>query len=515
MGRIFIKYDKQVTIMSQIKKDFIFKLFTNVIRIPVSFILQSIYPRLLGPVAYGNFDFLNDFANKIINFLDGGVSVGFYTKLSQDKTNKSIIKFYFRLLMIISIIYMLFILTTFLFNFYSIIWPGQYVKIIFLSSLLAVVTFFSNALLRMIDACEQTIKGEIIKVGQLIISVVIIFLFYILFKTIELSIFYIIQIFLVIILFISLGVVLHKAGFSPIQSLKLSKEQISALSKYFWTYSSPLLASGIIGLLTGIGERWILQVYGGSIQQGFFALSYKISTFVFLFTSAMMPLLMREISKYFATNDQLIIKNIFFKNIKILYFLVCFMSVYVYLNADFITLILGGKNFSNAGIIVGLMAFYPIHQTIGQINATLYMSTNRTIAYRNISLIFSPTSILLSYILIAPTTKYGLGLGAKGLVYEMIIIQFITQNTLLFFNCRYLNSSFTKLFIHQIIILLGMFIIGYFILKFLIIFISNKLIISLFHFLILLIIIVFGVFFFPKLIGLNDNEELKKILKIN
>jgi len=60
----------------------------------VSFALQSIFSRLLGPEVYGNFDLLTDYANRIINFFDGGSSIAFYTKLSQDKSNKKLVRYY-------------------------------------------------------------------------------------------------------------------------------------------------------------------------------------------------------------------------------------------------------------------------------------------------------------------------------------------------------------------------------------------------------------------------------------
>ena len=166
-----------------------------------------------------------------------------------------------------------------------------------------------------------------------------------------------------------------------------------------------------------------------------------------------MPLLMREVSLSFGKNEFENIRSLFIKNLKILYFLVTFMAVYVSLNSDFITTILGGKGFEEAGIVVGLMAFYPVHQTIGQINGTIYMSTERTKGYRNINLVFSPLSIVFSYFFMAPVSAFGLGLGAVGLAIEMIVIQFISQNVLLYFNCKYLNFSFIRLFLYQIVII--------------------------------------------------------------
>lgn len=500
--------------MSELKKHFVYKLLTNIIRIPVSFALQSIFPRLLGPGVYGNFDLLTDYANRIINFFDGGSSIAFYTKLSQDKTNKTLVRYYAWLVLIVSVIYFLLVLATFFNKIYHFVWPGQVYYNIILSSLLGVITFCSNSLLRMVDACELTIKGEYVKIFQLLSSTAVFGVTYLIFKQISLADFYYIQIFLIMVLLLGNYYILKRAGFSVFPSVLLTKSKIHSYSKFFWDYSNPLIVSGIITLISGIGERWILQLYGGSVQQGFFALSYKVSTFVFLFTGAMMPLLMREISLFFGNNELENIRLIFIKNLKILYFLVTFMAVYVSLNSDFITIILGGKRFEEAGIVVGLMAFFPIHQTLGQINGTIYMSTDRTKSYRNISIFFSPLSIVFSYFFIAPVSAFGLGLGAVGLAIEMIIIQFITQNFLLYFNCKYLNFSFKRLLLYQLVTISLLLFSGWVERYAIELLFEDLFLIGITHFVVFMMSFLGYVYVFPRLIGISNRNELLGIFKL-
>jgi O-antigen/teichoic acid export membrane protein len=468
----------------------------------------------LGPVVYGNFDLLTDYANRIINFLDGGVSVAFYTKLSQDKTNKTLVRYYGWLVLIVSMIYFFFVLATVFNTIYHVVWPGQEFTHIVLSALLGIITFCSNGALRMVDACDLTIKGERVKMVQLLISIVVFGGAFLIFKQTSLAEFYYIHIFLIIGLFGGNYYILKRAGFSIFPSVKLKKADINFYSRSFWEYSNPLILSGIITLVAGLGGRWILQLYGGSMQQGFFALSYKVSTFVFLFTGAMMPLLMREVSLSFGKNEFENIRSLFIKNLKILYFLVTFMAVYVSLNSDFITTILGGKGFEEAGIVVGLMAFYPVHQTIGQINGTIYMSTERTKGYRNINLVFSPLSIVFSYFFMAPVSAFGLGLGAVGLAIEMIVIQFISQNVLLYFNCKYLNFSFIRLFLYQIVIIALLLLSGWFEKCAIELLFENVFIRGITHFAVFTMSLVGYVYLFPRLIGISHRKELLRVFKL-
>ena len=50
-----------------------------------------------------------------------------------------------------------------------------------------------------------------------------------------------------------------------------------ALEMYL--YSHPLFVKGIVVLIVGIGERWLLQLYGGAEQQGF----YSFCLYIYIF----------------------------------------------------------------------------------------------------------------------------------------------------------------------------------------------------------------------------------------
>ena len=207
----------------------------------------------------------------------------------------------------------------------------------------------------------------------------------------------------------------------------------------------------LFSLIGGVGERWILQKFGGSVQQAHFGISYKVGSFVFLFTSAMIPIMLREFSKLFGSNDLEEIKIYFSQSIRTFLILASSLAVLVAFNAEFITLVLGGSEFKGASLVVALMAFYPIHQTIGQINATLFYSTNRTKNYRNIGLFIIPIGLLVSFFLIAPESYGGFNLGAYGLVCQMLIVQLLSTNIMLFSNSKYLKMKYSNFVLIQLL----------------------------------------------------------------
>lgn len=439
--------------MTETKKHYIYKLATNIIRIPVSFALQAIFPRVLAPSAYGNFDFLTDSAMRFIGFFESGSSIAFYTKLSSDTKDTKFVKAYWWLVVLISLIYLLFVLSAGVFSFYDVVWPQQNFFIVFLSTVWGIITYFSNTSFRMLDAYYMTVKAEKFRMIQLVASVVIFIPFLFLNTEILLNHFFFIQIGLLAFLFIGSWRILFTSGYSLYPKVPLEKKDIYHYGNYFWKFSSPLMLYALVGLVAAVGDRWILQKFGGSVQQAYFGISIKAGALVFIFTNAMMPLLMREFSKLFGANEVGAIKNVFTRNFRVLMFLASFIAVFMSSNAEFILSVLGGNKYGAAVTLVSMMAFYPVHQTLGQLNGTLFYTTMRTKEYTRVAIMLIPVGLVLSFFFMAPHEYHGLSLGAFGLACQMLFTQVLIQNVLLFINCRFLNISFWQLLGYQVVVL--------------------------------------------------------------
>ncbi len=481
----------------------------------MSFALQSIFPRLLGPVSYGNFDFLVDTTNKIVSFFENGVTVAFYTKLSRDNKDKYLVKFYSWVLILISSIYLLFIALSITSNFNVYFWPDQEVFYIVLSAILGIVTLFSNGVSKVIDACELTVKGEWIRIFQMLLSLIVFLIFFTLFKSITLSLFFIIQIFLLIALIGGSIYVLRTHSIEIYSKKALTKSQVKFYSRSFWLFTYPLIVYNLIGLGSGVGERWLLQVFSGSIQQGYFGLSSKIGAFIFLFTSAVIPLLTREFSKLFGNNKIEELKSLYLKNLKVLFFLATVLAVFATLNSNYLVVLLAGNQFKEASFVVGIMAFYPIHQTLGQLNATLYYSTNRTREYRNIGVVFLPIGLVICYLFIAPYTHLGLNLGAGGLAYEMILIQILAINVQIFNNARFFKYNYWSLLYFQAFVLALLYIIGLLEKIVINLVITNPFLNMTTHLAVLGISSLIFIALSPKMFGFEDIHNLIELVKFN
>lgn len=442
-----------------LKKRYFFKLFSNIIGQFFSVISFAIIPRGLGPKLYGDFNFLTNFFTQFIGFFEMGTSVCFYTKLSQRPNESKLVSFYLYFIGLVSAIVILFVLATNFLPLGRILWPDQKSLFIFLAAFLGLFVWVSETVNQMSDALGLTVYSEIWKIFQKIIALLLITAIFLSEKFTFLN-FYIYNFVIYgLLIFIGYRVICrNNSGFRALLRLKFN--EIADYTKEFYKYSHPLFVYSLIGMIVGILERWLLQIFSGSVEQGFFGLSFQISNVCFLFAGAMTPLFTREFSIAFKNNDFNLMRELFSKHLPLLYVITAFFACFVAVNADKVTIIMGGGKFKNAVPAVAIMAFYPIHRVYGQLSGSVFYATEKIALYRNIGIISMAISIPFTYFLIAPKEYFGLQLAANGLAIKFIVIQFLTVNAFLYFSVKFLKISFRKYFFHQIRVILLFLAIG-------------------------------------------------------
>ena len=150
--------------------------------------------------------------------------------------------------------------------------------------------------------------------------------------------------------------------------------------------------------------------------------------------------------------------RLFRRYIPMLYAIAAYFACFIAVEASKVTYIIGGERFQHATLAVMIMAFYPIHQTYGQLSGSIFYATGQTRLYRNIGVIFMILGLPITYFLLAPVKIMGVNAGATGLAIKMVALQFIIVNVQLYFNSRLLGLQFWRYLGHQIIsvgILLG------------------------------------------------------------
>ena len=387
------------------KKRYSFKLITNIIGLGIGLITQSIVPRALGPASYGNFSFLTSFFWSVAGFLNFNSSTFFYTKLSQKQDDKTLVGFYFYFVLIIGLFLGVILAFPVVLGYNEIIWPEQKFIFVILGAIWAYMSFYVMILVDMSDAYGLTVKSEKVNTVLKIVGLTIILIMF--WKNWFSLLNYFLYHLLILALSISALIYIifkNKKSLSPFW--RLDNAQVKKYAKDFSKFCAPLIVFTFLGVVAQILERWFLQTFSGSVKQGFFALSSQVASISFLFTSAVMPLVLRDQAISFGNKDLERSQKIFKRSTFTLYLLTTFFCCFIAVEAKTVLLFFGGQAYSEALVPLAIMSLYPIHQTYGQLNGNFFFATERVVAYRNIGLIFIFIGIPITFFLLGPE-KYG------------------------------------------------------------------------------------------------------------
>jgi len=489
-----------------LKKRYSIKLFANIISGIIGAILIAIVPKALGPIAYGQFIYLQDFFMKIIGFLDMGSSIAFFTKLSAKQTRKELISFYFIYSFIVLALLLFVIFMIKYFDYTSYLLPNIPKEYIFMGLFFGFFTWFTQIFIKISDAYALTVSVELIKIGHKIISLLLLLFFiYRLDFNLE-KYFYFHYIALIAFLSILIWLFIQK---EILTNLKFKILNFKLITKEFIDYCHPLLVYSIMGIVVGLFDIWLLQKIAGSEQTGFYGLAYSLAAMCFIFTGAMTPIITREFAKSFAEKNIKEMRVLFFKYIPIFYAIATYFSVFIAFQSENLLVIFTNHEFHDAYLVLMIMAYYPIHQTYGQLSGSIFYVTEQTKLIRNIGIISSILGFILTILFL-----YIFDLQAIGLAFKMVIIQIISVNIQLYFNSKFLDFKISYFIKHQIFSLLFFMLIAY-ITDFIVFPFSNKLIEFLVSGLIYTVFVLIGVIIAPTIFGLSKEEilSIKNYLK--
>jgi len=419
------------------------KLFANIVNGLINIILVAIVPKALGPIAFGQFSYLQQFFSQIVGFLDAGTSMAFFTKLSANHRRSELITFYFIYSFIILVFMTLFIYTVKGLGYTDSMFPNIPDQYLYVGMGLGFLTWFTQIYIKISDAYALTTSVELLKITHKILTMLLL-LYFVNYLVFDLWAYFHFNYlaFISFILIISLFFI-RKSIFT--KSLLTFNLQFYQLIKEFVIYSYPIFLFSIVGIGVGLFDIWLLQKMSGSSETGFYNLAYSIASMCFLFTSAMTPIITREFSKSYEKQDIKHIIRLFHRYIPMLYSIAAFFAIFISFQSENLIHIFTDAKFKNAAFALVVMAFYPIHQTYGQLTGSLFFATGQTNTYKNIGLISSLIGLPLTFLFL-----YIFQLGALGLAWKIVIVQIIAVNLQLYFNCKFLEISITPFLKHQL-----------------------------------------------------------------
>lgn len=420
-------------------KRYFSKLVSNLATIPLYLVMEAVLPRALGPASYGNFSFATALYQNFTNFLDMGTSTCLHTSLAKRPGEVELLAFYCRF----SILMFLFCVgagfSMQLPGMGASLMPGVPLWMAVPSALWAYATWAGRVARGANDALGITARSEqariVVNLASALALLALFFTGLLTLKTLYLH------------QYLSLGLLaagfmltlrrgLEQSGALKNQSMwRVSFSRFGQYAEEFARYSSPLFVTALASVLILSGERWLLQYFEGSVEQGYFSLSLKIGVACFLFVTALTPLMMREMAVAHGKNDAAGIARLMDRYAPMIYAVAAWMACFVLVEAPAVVRLFGGAEFSGALAPVQIMALYPIHQGYGQLANSIFYATGETSRLRNVSLCAMLLGLALTWLLLAPPRFFGLQMGASGLAVKMVLAQIVTVN-LLFWFCR-------------------------------------------------------------------------------
>ena len=247
-----------------------------------------------------------------------------------------------------------------------------------------------------------------------------------------------------------LVVLIIRSGYSLFNGVIHKSDQFQPYYKEFSKVCFPLVFFLSLALVGQIFDRWFLQKFSGSVNQGYYSFAFQVGNLCMLFTSAIMPLVLREQSIHFGNMDFDKLRNVFSRSLGVLVALTAFICCFLAVKSQTIIKIFAGKAYTAAFVPMVLMCMYPIHRTYGQLNGNFFFATDRVHIYRNIGVIFTLLGVGFTFLLLGPQKYGGFNLGANGLSLKMMLLQAVSVNVQLWFNARYLKYSFKTFIFSQI-----------------------------------------------------------------
>jgi len=408
-------------------KRYLFKVFATLVNVILSFLVAGVVPKSLGTKNFGDYSFVTSFFTQAIAFFDLRTSTCFYVKLSQEQKNKQLVSFYISYVLLIMAAFMSLVAVLAFSRFKELTLPGKTPVIIVLGAGVVFLIWLLDLICNTMDAYGLTVKLEKIRIFNKLVSVLILMGLY-LFHTLDLYHYFAYQFAITLpIIFILIGVLYHSGHWKQL-TLRLQKGVWRTYLTEFFKYTAPLIGYIIVNVITGVSDRFILQVFGGSSEQGLYGFSYGMMNVSSLFLTAVQPLMVREMSIAASQNNMKRMATLYESFYPLLFALTAYFCVFVVVEAPTIIQLLGGEQYAKALWSFRLVLILPLVGVFSGLNASIVYSTGRTRLFLIMSLINAPLGIVLLYFLVNPIyLGFGaLGLALKSMTFEVLSTLVIT-----------------------------------------------------------------------------------------
>lgn len=437
---------------TSVRSRYFFTVGANLLRGLISFATGMLLARWLGPQAYGSLAFLLGTFIGIRQLLDMGSASAFFTFLSQRSRSKKFVRSFFVWLGLQFLIPFCIIGLLFPTEWIETVWHGEQRELVLLAFIAA---FMQNSVWPVVQQAGESQRKTILVQG---INVIVISAH--LFAVILLcwmDMLGLLSIFIAIALeYLLASVVLQKQyNYSAVNDSNLKGDIEEPLLRKYMRYCLPLIPYAWVSFAYEFVDRWLLQKYGGGVEQAYYAVGAQFSAIALIATSSVLRIFWKEIAEAHHQGNYAR-TGVLYQNVSRLLFLVgAIISGFLIPWAEDLLRVILGVAYIGGATTLAIMFLYPVHQSMGQIGGTMLYATERVSLQVITGIIFMLVSMVATYFVLAPenATIPGFALASEGLAFKMVIMQLISVNVVAFIIARILSWSFD--WVYQPVSLLG------------------------------------------------------------
>ena len=351
-----------------LSKKYLFTFFTGVLRAAISFLTGILIARYLGPDQYGRLAFLLATFLSVKQITDLGTAQAFFYFMSQKKRTQVFLYKYFSWLFFQLFITIVLIIVIFPNELIVKLWHGENTSMIIVA---LCASFMQNTLWPAVQQALDSQRKNYLSQGiGATITIAHFLIIYFLIKLDQLGLYFIL--FSVLIEYLLAAILLFKF----IDSKESDEVVENGMINLFFNYCKPLIIYNVIGFTFTFMDAWLLQKFGGNNNQSYFAISSQVASIALLATATITNIFFKEVTESFYKGINEWVLQFYKKTIRFLFFFATMVTCIAIPWIDDIIRLVYGEEFLLASTTMLIMFFYPIHQSMGQIQSLFFSQTN-------------------------------------------------------------------------------------------------------------------------------------------
>lgn len=417
---------------------FAFSLGANLSKALIGFVTGLLVARGLGPEQFGKMMFLLGTFTALRQLLDVGSSTAFFTFLSQRSRSRRFVGWFSAWLGVQFLVPLLAVGLLFPVTWVELVWKGEQRSLVVMALLAAYMqTTLWSVMMQMGESQRLTrlVQGTSVAVAMLHLLLVALLWWQ---EWLGIS-----------PILAAMTLEWAFAAWVIAKQLRFSvrpdeNDNFVAVLKEFGRYCLPLIPYSWLGFAYEFADRWLLQNFGGSVQQAFYAVAFQFGALAGIATSSILNVFWKEIAEAHHQGKRERVAMLYRRVSRGLFFFAASVAGFLIPWSEDILRLALGPAYAGGATALSIMFLYPLHQAMGQIGGTMMYATGRVRAQVAIGMVSMAASIVATYFVLAPldAPMPGFALESAGLAGKVVVMQVLAVNAIAIYLARGLQIEF-------------------------------------------------------------------------